>query len=528
MLSAEQTNYAYDEEDFIVIPQGKTSIIKLFNPNAVDQRFNADVNADFEPKLTTTAKWGGTYFKSLDYAKVAAKGTLTLSAIAQYNFAAEGSLEKTFQVWKKRTWTSYSPGPVPVYQEITLSMDAKVSASASAKIKAMAKAVHTEIVEVGATYDGSTWTTYITHKNSDTLTASLDIMGKANAEIRLIPKIEVRFYKVATGSLTVEPFVQSSLTAEKTTDNKDFLNAHPTRLVQLTSFDASLGLEANVAANLGALGHTWEILPSTCVLGTGSCIYKFNEYEIFSIPKLELSKTASTGTTADINLKVTDGIRNPFADPSIEWEVFPSDATLHSGTCTDYGTGITNCTAKLTFAKEEEKFYTVFASGYGKLGEVGRQFKELTLFEECPYGAKTVMWKGSEWERCIRTYKIKYDEAVRYCQDLDLEGHTDWRLPSIEELRSLVICTNDCPTPIICEIGKCHPWACNDGYSDEYRRPTKSEMFDNGFEAGLWSTSPYYHPDFEMRWTVRYYNGSTSGNTIFGEYETANRVKCIR
>lgn len=381
LLTAEQTNYAYNEEDFSVTPQGMTSIIKLSEANAVEESFTASVEAKFQPMLITEAEWGGLIVKHLDSAKVAAKGTLSLTALAQYNFSASGSVNKDFQLWK-RTWVSvYSAGPVPVYQEITLYMNVSASASASAEIEAMAKAQLAETVEVGARYDGSTWTPYIIHDESKTLSASLDIAGKANAEIRLIPKVEVKFYKVASASLTVEPIAKSSLAVDKTTSNVDFLAAHPERLVQLTSFDASLGMESKVAVTFAALGYSWDALPSTCVLGTGSCLVTFEPLPLFSIPQLKLSYSLpSSGPQIDLKLQATDGVNNPFNSTSISWEAFPDDGNISAGSCSKSG-NITTCTA--TFAPGTESEYTVFASGYGIFGEVGRQFKELAPGAGC-------------------------------------------------------------------------------------------------------------------------------------------------
>jgi hypothetical protein len=41
------------------------------------------------------------------------------------------------------------------------------------------------------------------------------------------------------------------------------------------------------------------------------------------------------------------------------------------------------------------------------------------------------------WTRKDNGYDVNWNEAVSYCQSLVLDGHSDWRLPSIEELRSI-------------------------------------------------------------------------------------------
>ncbi len=533
LLSAEQTINAYDEPGLKVTPQGKRSIIKLLQANAVEQSFTATVTAEFEPQLITTAEWGGTVVKQLDSAKVAAKGTLSLTALAQYDFSASGSISKDFQLFK-RTWTSLYPVDATglwVYQEVTLYMDVTAAASAQAEIKAMAQTNLTETVEVGATYNGSTWTPYITHNESDSLTASLNIVGGANSEIRLIPKVEVTFYKVVSSSLTVEPLAQSSLTFEETTNNADFLTAHPNRLIHLTSFDASLGLESNIAVTLGALGYSWDVLPSTCVLGTGSCLYTFNDIDLFSIPELELSTTSSTETQTDLKLQITDGTHNGFSQGSVTWEVFPDDATITAGSCSKSGQ-TTTCTA--TFEPGPEEEYTVFSSGYGKLGEIGRQFEEITLGGgTCASGPQTVMWQGREWQRCDNesyynwyrasgTYHADYNpSSTDICGDLVLDGHSDWRLPTKDELKSLVVCTNGTPTPLVDYIdGNQHPYYCGDGNSAPYDTPTIDMQFSCRSHV-YWSSSTY---DAGHAWFVSFLNGLASWHhRAYSIY-----VRCVR
>jgi len=45
---------------------------------------------------------------------------------------------------------------------------------------------------------------------------------------------------------------------------------------------------------------------------------------------------------------------------------------------------------------------------------------------------------GLIWQSDTPSEKMNWEQALSYCENLDLEGYTDWRLPTIKEFRSLV------------------------------------------------------------------------------------------
>lgn len=49
----------------------------------------------------------------------------------------------------------------------------------------------------------------------------------------------------------------------------------------------------------------------------------------------------------------------------------------------------------------------------------------------------TVTMDGLEWARTTNGRDLRWPEGVEYCVDLDLAGHGDWRLPTLDELESL-------------------------------------------------------------------------------------------
>ena len=53
-------------------------------------------------------------------------------------------------------------------------------------------------------------------------------------------------------------------------------------------------------------------------------------------------------------------------------------------------------------------------------------------------GTVTDLSTGLMWQR-TETRPMTWQQALAFCEDLELAGHRDWRLPSIRELQSLVV-----------------------------------------------------------------------------------------
>lgn len=55
---------------------------------------------------------------------------------------------------------------------------------------------------------------------------------------------------------------------------------------------------------------------------------------------------------------------------------------------------------------------------------------------------------GLTWQRRVNqnTQSLRWEEAQAYCNNLVLGGHSDWRMPNIKELQSLIDETVESPT----------------------------------------------------------------------------------
>jgi len=143
-------------------------------------------------------------------------------------------------------------------------------------------------------------------------------------------------------------------------------------------------------------------------------------------------------------------------------------------------------------------------------------------------GPETVNNAGHEWQRCDDGSTYNWDAANAYCANLSLDGHSDWRLPTKDELKSLVVCTNGTPTPLQDwydpDTGTYgHPYYCGDGNNAPYESPTIDPSFQCE-SSYYWSASTSASNPDGGGWVVYFDDGIASWEN------EANRlfVRCVR
>ncbi len=71
--------------------------------------------------------------------------------------------------------------------------------------------------------------------------------------------------------------------------------------------------------------------------------------------------------------------------------------------------------------------------------------------ESCQNG-QCVCMPDCIWQNPPSYEEMQWQEAVYYCEDLELDGYSDWRLPTISELRSLIRGCADTESVGSCEV----------------------------------------------------------------------------
>jgi hypothetical protein len=104
---------------------------------------------------------------------------------------------------------------------------------------------------------------------------------------------------------------------------------------------------------------------------------------------------------------------------------------------------------------------------------------------------------GLQWQDNSIGSTMPWEEAIAHCKALELDTHSDWRLPNINELKTII------------DRSKVSP-AIVDG-------------FTNTSSGSYWSSSTY-EGDKRYAWDVYFYSGYTSsygkGNSTY--------VRCVR
>lgn len=104
---------------------------------------------------------------------------------------------------------------------------------------------------------------------------------------------------------------------------------------------------------------------------------------------------------------------------------------------------------------------------------------------------------GLVWQRTDDGQKRDWDTAVQYCLDLSLAGLTDWRLPSMDELLTIV------------------------DYALYF--PAINSVFDS-YDDSYWSSTVHAFYQVDGRWPVRF----TDGYAAAMSKSVAFSVRCVR
>ena len=153
--------------------------------------------------------------------------------------------------------------------------------------------------------------------------------------------------------------------------------------------------------------------------------------------------------------------------------------------------------------------------------------------------------EGLQWSDKV-SKQMNWNDAVAYCRNLSEDGQNDWRMPNIDELRTLIINHHGTETGGSCKIS-----AKNGNHDPNENNDNCQGLEDNNYnkfgdEGQFWSSSESHTHKFKMTfgnapdtsyffWTVNFNNGSISykestmsrlnNRCVRGEYNKAEEKK---
>jgi len=161
--------------------------------------------------------------------------------------------------------------------------------------------------------------------------------------------------------------------------------------------------------------------------------------------------------------------------------------------------------------------------------------------EECGYGSSSCSgdscqsgepWydssSGLTWENPLNDNNtMSWYHANNYCEGRIIDGHSDWRLPTIGELRSLIRGCEATETDGSCGVtDSCTSASCDTDSSCEGCIKNEGPV-DNCYSPEGLSSCGYYwsstRKDSSKYWGVFFSNASVIEN-----YGSPNRVRCVR
>ncbi|MBL4704072.1 MAG: hypothetical protein JKY54_06100 [Flavobacteriales bacterium] len=348
-----------------------TSIV-LFDTKA-GQSLSVKGEITFEPSLKVDVETEGF---TVTEAKTVLKGDLKIEVTLGYDYIAQVNISEDKTVFDRKYHSRYVMGGIPIIQETNFKLVAKVSGNATSAMKGDIKATIDSNVTINVDYDGSDWSSSSTDTFDKSLTVKADIVGTADAQVRFVPQVTVKYYSALATTITVEPYIKTDITAQAILEAELVANGIM-GAIGFTNFDAFAGVDINFMTDFSILGKSIARYP---VSGMKQL---FNQEEqLFGLPTLsgEVEETAEgeftfTGLAEPFNNAF--GLENAFDVNSARWITFP-EIDVIAGMTVDWS------------GETPDSIY--FIGNSVMLGAIGRQYLKVPL---------TIVFEDENFTKCV-------------------------------------------------------------------------------------------------------------------------------
>lgn len=230
------------------------------------------------------------------------------------------------------------------------------------------------------------------------------------------------------------------------------------------------------------------------------------------IDSITIPASPITTTSFEITINATDAD----ATDVLEYTVIGSGAQIVQ-------TGTTN---KFTITPAEGGSYSFTATVSDGCQIKTKTFSFTLRYTYTTDTAKDVV-TGLTWQRNKQAGTYTWDAAGTYCANLELGGYSDWRIPNITELRTIII---NCPGTVTggaCAINdpghlSNSEWSIETCNFCDYTTDGRYSVFGDN-QVYLWSSSTYADLT-TLAWHASFFNGSVYNN--YKDHDA--NVRCVR
>ena len=367
--NGESVNVTFDGDKITLDIDGVTGSISL------------DPEIDIAPSVYSDFAWAG----PLEIARAESR----LDATVDLSLSVDSSISVDLLDFEKKidvpslTFKNtkiYAIGPIPVYQEIIFTLHAVISSTSSAGIDVSTGLHRKYKLTAGASYNGLTeeWDGILNGPTllSQSSTASAAVHIGANLELRIVPKIELRFYTVAAPYFSVEPYASAEIEVGNGVTFDSLSGNTQVTPTQFNTFNVELGLECFVGFEFGIL------VPNKFSLKSKNVCPFVEPNVLWAIPEFQfdVDTESTTSDFATISASVSNDLGyNELDASSATWDIYPDDFIL-----IPHSDDPLKADVQLTSNANEEGEYTILFSATDKLGEIGRQYESGKIrFGDC-------------------------------------------------------------------------------------------------------------------------------------------------
>ena len=309
----------------------------------------------------------------VEHALTQVTGELKLENTLLFLASSSSDVDKTKTLFSKKFIKIIMAGTVPIVVSGKLQLDGHISAGISGEVSLEALAESSLTVSAGVEYKDGEFN-YI--DNAET-TYKFEVIGDAGAtiagELRLIPELDISFYRVVGAEMTLEPYVFSEATLEgqfKAVFDNNFADA--TANYRFSELKAGIAMDASITSKFGIIIDNRTIGIEATWDNDGAAI--LGPYYLVSLPSAEISTLSAASPTNGLllDLETTSGTLGFVKDNRVVngyWQVYPEDS---STTFSASGSG-----ARFDYSTDAE--YELRYVYYSELGSFIRQYENFDV-----------------------------------------------------------------------------------------------------------------------------------------------------